>query len=55
MYFLLILPALLVSTVIGWVVNRMYRLEWDVQEDKVVSRMDWLGSIILVSYLVFFL
>lgn len=51
--FLLILPAFLFGMVMGWVVRRMYRLEWDAQEDKVVSRLDWLGGIILVLYLVF--
>jgi hypothetical protein len=49
----LALLALAIGTVIGLLLGRMYRLSWDEIETKVIARIDWLGGIILVLYILF--
>lgn len=50
---ILIVAGTLGGVTIGLVVSRMYDLHWDEETNKVVSRLDWLGGVILVLYLAF--
>jgi len=43
----------LIGILLGFVVNRIYRISWDEQTRKVVSRIDWIGLIILTLYILF--
>ncbi len=45
--------GLIVGVVVGAFVSRMYRLEWDQSANQVVSRIDKIGTAILVAYIVF--
>jgi len=39
--------------VIGILISRMYSLSWDEKSNNVIDRMDWIGAVILVFYLIF--
>ncbi len=45
--------AVLTGVVIGMVLSRMYKLSWHEDNRAVVSRIDWIGAIILLAYIVF--
>ncbi|MBI5458110.1 hypothetical protein [Methanobacterium sp.] len=45
--------GILIGLGIGTLVSRMYRLSWDEDTSQVISRIDWIGAIILVCYLTF--
>lgn len=45
--------GLLGGVVVGVVVSRMYRLDWDHSAAEVVSRIDKIGLAVLVLYLLF--
>lgn len=45
--------GILVGLGIGVMVSRMYRLSWDEETHNVIGRIDWIGGIILIFYLVF--
>ena len=49
----LVLAGSLTGFLIGLVLGRMYRLEWDRETTKVVSRFDVVGRIILGVYILF--
>lgn len=38
---------------IGVIYSRTYRLSWDEDTDNVIGRIDWIGAIILIFYLIF--
>ena len=39
--------------VVGIIVSRSYHLSWDEETNNVIGRIDWIGAILLVCYLVF--
>lgn len=45
--------GILVGLVIGIISTRMYHLSWDHDANKIVSRLDVIGIIILVCYIIF--
>ena len=45
--------GILIGLGIGTLVSRMYRLNWDEDTSQVISRIDWIGGVILVCYLIF--
>ncbi|EKF86525.1 hypothetical protein [Methanobacterium formicicum] len=45
--------GILIGLGIGTLVSRMYRLNWDEDTNQVIGRIDWIGGVILVCYLVF--
>lgn len=45
--------GILVGLGVGILVSRMYRLSWDDETNNVIGRIDWIGSVILVLYLIF--
>ncbi len=45
--------GILIGLGIGTLVSRMYSLSWDEDTSQVISRIDWIGAIILVCYLTF--
>jgi membrane protein required for beta-lactamase induction len=45
--------GLIGGVVVGVVVSRMYRLDWDHSAREVVSRIDRVGALVLALYLVF--
>lgn len=45
--------GILIGMGIGTIVSRMYRLSWDDETNNVIGRIDWIGAIILVCYLIF--
>jgi len=45
--------GILIGLGIGALVSRMYRLNWDEDTSQVISRIDWIGAVILVCYLTF--
>ena len=49
----LVLVGSLTGILIGLVLSRMYRLDWDRETTKVVSRFDVVGRIILCVYILF--
>lgn len=42
-----------VGLVIGIIVSRSRHLSWDEETNSVIDRIDWIGAILLVFYLVF--
>jgi hypothetical protein len=42
-----------IGFVVGIIVSRSYHLSWDVETNNVIGRIDWIGAILLVCYLVF--
>lgn len=51
----LAIGGILIGIAIGVVVSRMYHLSWDEQNTKVVAQIDWIGTVILVLYMIFIL
>ena len=49
----LALIGVCIGLVVGIIVSRSYRLSWDEETNNVVGRIDWIGAILLVFYLVF--
>ncbi len=47
------LGGILIGLGVGILATRMYRLSWDEDTSHVISRIDWIGGIILISYLIF--
>ncbi|MGA7075981.1 MAG: hypothetical protein WBZ42_05480 [Halobacteriota archaeon] len=45
--------GVLIGLVVGIIVSRSYHLSWDVETHNVIGRIDWIGSVLLVCYLVF--
>lgn len=45
--------GIITGMVIGILVSRMYSLSWDEESNNVIDRMDWIGAVILVFYLIF--
>ena len=45
--------GILIGLGIGTLVSRMYSLNWDEETSQVISRIDWIGGVILVCYLTF--
>ncbi|WP_321421824.1 hypothetical protein [uncultured Methanobacterium sp.] len=45
--------GILIGLGIGTLVSRMYSLNWDEDTSQVISRIDWIGGVILVCYLIF--
>ncbi|MFA0832587.1 MAG: hypothetical protein ACC609_01100 [Methanobacterium formicicum] len=45
--------GILIGLGIGTLVSRMYRLNWDEDTNQVIGRIDWIGGVILVCYLIF--
>ncbi len=51
---ILALAGFLIGFIIGFIVaKRMHKITWDVEASKVVGKMDTIGIIILVIYLLF--
>jgi hypothetical protein len=42
-----------VGLVIGIIVSRSRHLSWDEETNSVIGRIDWIGAILLMCYLVF--
>ncbi|MDP3067011.1 MAG: hypothetical protein Q8N08_09775 [Methanobacteriaceae archaeon] len=42
-----------IGLVVGIIVSRTYHLSWDEETNKVIGQIDWIGAVILVSYLIF--
>ncbi len=49
----LALIGVCIGLVVGIIVSRSRHLSWDEETNTVVGRIDWIGAIILVCYLVF--
>ncbi len=49
----IILLGILIGLGVGIISSRTYRLSWDSETDNVISRMDWIGAVILILYLIF--
>jgi len=49
----LALEGLLIGLVVGIIVSRSRHLSWDEETNTVIGRVDWIGAILLVCYLVF--
>jgi len=47
------LGGILIGLGVGTLATRMYRLSWDENTSHVISRIDWIGGIILICYLIF--
>ncbi|WP_281774110.1 hypothetical protein [Methanobacterium formicicum] len=47
------LGGILIGLGVGTLATRMYRLSWDEDTSHVISRIDWIGGIILICYLTF--
>ncbi len=47
------LGGILVGLGVGVLISRMYRLSWDEETNNVIGRIDWIGAIILIIYLIF--
>lgn len=47
------LGGILIGLGVGTLVSRMYRLSWDEETNHVIGRIDWIGAIILICYLIF--
>jgi len=45
--------GILIGLGVGTLATRMYRLSWDENTSHVISRIDWIGGIILIYYLIF--
>lgn len=45
--------GILVGLGVGVLISRMYRLSWDEDSNNVIGRIDWIGAVILVLYLIF--
>ena len=50
---LLTFVGIMVGFLIGTIVSRVYHLSWDEETNNVIGRIDWIGAIILVLYLIF--
>jgi hypothetical protein len=48
-----VLIGVFIGLVIGIIISRGYHLSWDVETNYVIGRIDWIGAILLVCYLVF--
>ncbi len=46
------LVGILVGLLVGTIVTRMYNLSWDEESNTVVGKMDGIGIVILVGYLI---
>lgn len=51
--FLLAFAGILIGIGLGFIAGRMSKVQWHEQKKKVISKMDGLGVIILISYLLF--
>jgi len=49
----LALTGVLIGLVVGIIVSRTRQLSWDEETNTVIGRIDWIGAILLVCYLVF--
>ncbi len=49
----LALSGILLGLVVGIIASRMYHLSWDEETSKVIGRIDWIGAIILLLYIIF--
>ena len=49
----LALTGVLIGLVVGIIVSRSRHLSWDEETNTVIGRIDWIGAILLVCYLVF--
>ena len=45
--------GILIGLGVGTIVSRMYHLSWDDETSNVIGRIDWIGAVILVFYLIF--
>jgi len=45
--------GILIGLGIGTIISRMYHLSWDEETNNVIGRIDWIGAVILVFYLIF--
>lgn len=46
------LVGILVGLLVGTIVTRMYNLSWDEESNTVIGKMDGIGIVILVGYLI---
>jgi hypothetical protein len=49
----LALIGVCIGLLVGIIVSRSYHLSWDEETHNVIGRIDWIGAILLVCYLVF--
>jgi hypothetical protein len=49
----LALIGVCIGLLVGIIVSREYHLSWDEETNTVIGRIDWIGAIFLVCYLVF--
>ncbi|VVB75131.1 Uncharacterised protein [uncultured archaeon] len=49
----LALAGILIGILVGFFAGRMFNITWHEESNKVVSRMDWIGIIVLVIYMIF--
>jgi hypothetical protein len=50
---LLALGGILVGIIAGLIAGRMFDIKWHETDDKIVSRMDKVGALVLIAYLLF--
>jgi hypothetical protein len=51
--FLLAIFGILVGLIIGSILGRVFRLDWDEQNSKVTGYIDLIGAFLIIMYLIF--
>ena len=46
----IVLEGIVIGLIIGLIISRIYHLNWDEQNSRVVSQINWIGGIILTLY-----
>lgn len=47
------LIGVLTGTLIGAFVGRIYQLRWDEKTEKLIAKIDWIGGLVLILYIVY--
>ncbi|PKL66297.1 MAG: hypothetical protein CVV28_11495 [Methanobacteriales archaeon HGW-Methanobacteriales-1] len=47
------ISGIFMGLLIGIIVSRVYNLSWDEETNNVIGKIDWIGAVILVCYLIF--
>jgi membrane associated rhomboid family serine protease len=47
------ISGIIIGLLIGIIVSRVYNLSWDEEANNVIGKIDWIGAVILVCYLIF--
>jgi hypothetical protein len=49
----LIIAAFLSGIIVGYIAGRMFNIQWHTETSKVVARLDTIGVIVLILYIIF--